>query len=58
MIQRGEKICTILSLNLVYYETIRLIKMSLNETCSKVRIDKKLSDALHIENGLKQGEAL
>jgi hypothetical protein len=36
----------------------RLIKMCLNETCSKVRISKNLSDALSIQNGLKEGDAL
>jgi hypothetical protein len=32
--------------------------MCLNETYSKVRIDKHLSDSLPIQNGLKQGDAL
>jgi hypothetical protein len=32
--------------------------MCLNETYSKVRVDKLLSDILHIQNGLKQGDAL
>jgi hypothetical protein len=36
----------------------RLIKMCLNETCTKVHIGKYLSDAFPIENGLKQGDAL
>jgi hypothetical protein len=35
-----------------------LIKMCLNETCSRVRISKNLSDKFTIENGLKQGDAL
>jgi hypothetical protein len=30
---------------------VRLIKMCLNETCSKVRIGKNLSDALWSETG-------
>jgi hypothetical protein len=34
---------------------VRLIKMCLNETCSKVRVDKLLSDEFSIQNGLKQG---
>jgi hypothetical protein len=34
------------------------IKMCLNETCSKVRIVKHLSDMFAIQNGLKQGDAL
>jgi hypothetical protein len=37
---------------------VRLIKICLNETCSKVRIGKHLSDSFPIENGLKQGDAL
>jgi hypothetical protein len=35
----------------------RLIKMCLNETHSKIRIDKYLSDHFPIRNGLKQGDA-
>jgi hypothetical protein len=37
---------------------VRLIKMCLNETCSKVRIGKHLSDSFPVQNGLKQGDAL
>jgi hypothetical protein len=37
---------------------IRLIKMCLNETYSKVRIGKLLSDKFPIQNGLKRGDAL
>jgi hypothetical protein len=37
---------------------VRLIKMCLNETHSKVRIGKHLSDSFPIQNGLKQGDAL
>jgi hypothetical protein len=37
---------------------VRLIKMCLNETYSKVRIGKPLSDSFPIQNGLKQGDAL
>jgi len=33
---------------------IRLIKVCLNETCSKVHIGKNLSDAFPIQNDLKQ----
>jgi hypothetical protein len=36
----------------------RLIKMCLNETYSKVRIGKLLSDKFPIQNGLKEGDAL
>jgi hypothetical protein len=37
---------------------VTLIKMCLNETYSKVHIDKLLSDKFPIQNGLKQGDAL
>jgi hypothetical protein len=37
---------------------IRLIKMCLNETYSKIRIGKLLSDKFPIPHGLKQGDAL
>jgi hypothetical protein len=37
---------------------VRLIKMCLNETYSKVRIGKLLSDKFATQNGLKQGDAL
>jgi hypothetical protein len=37
---------------------VRLIKMCLNETYSKVCISKLLSDKFHIQTGLKQGDTL
>jgi hypothetical protein len=37
---------------------VRLIKMCLNETYSKVRIVKLLSDKFPIQNGVKQGDTL
>jgi hypothetical protein len=37
---------------------VGLIKMCLNETCSKVCIGKNLSDAFHVQNSLKEGDAL
>jgi hypothetical protein len=37
---------------------IRLIKLCLNETYSKVHVGKLLSDKFPIQNGLKQGDAL
>jgi hypothetical protein len=37
---------------------VRLIKICLNETCSKGRVGKDLSDSFPIQNGLKQGDAL
>jgi hypothetical protein len=37
---------------------VRLIKMCLNETYSKVIIIKHLSEIFFIQNGLKQGDYL
>ena len=37
---------------------LRLIKICLNETCSRVSVGKHLSDIYPIKNGLKQGGAL
>jgi hypothetical protein len=37
---------------------VRLIKMCLNETCSKVYVGKLLSDTFPTQNGLKQGDVL
>ena len=39
-------------------ELVRLIKMSLTETYSRVRVDKNLSDMFPIRNGFKQGDAV
>jgi hypothetical protein len=44
--------------NGVPMKLVRLIKMCLNETYSKVRIGKHLSTCFRIQNGLKQGDAL
>ena len=37
---------------------MKLIKICLNETQSRVRVGKSLSDIFPIKNGLKQGDAL
>jgi hypothetical protein len=37
---------------------LKLIKMNLNETCSRVRVGKNVSDRFPIRNVLKQGDAL
>ena len=37
---------------------VRLIKMCLTETYSRVRVGKNLSDMFPIRNGVKQGDAL
>jgi len=39
-------------------ELVRLIKLCLNETYSRVWVGKNLSDVLPIRSGLKQGDAL
>jgi hypothetical protein len=36
---------------------VRLVKMCLNETYSRVQVGKHLSDRFPIKNGLKQGDA-
>ena len=42
----------------ILMKLVRLIKMCLNETCSRVRVDKNLSDVFPVRNGLKQGDVL
>jgi hypothetical protein len=42
----------------IHMKLVRLIRMCFNETYSKVRIGKHLSDNFPIQNGLKQGRAL
>ena len=37
---------------------VRLIKLSLNKTYSRVRVGKHLPHMFHIKDGLKQGDAL
>jgi hypothetical protein len=37
---------------------VTLLKMCLNNTYSKARIDKNPSDAFPVQNGLKQGDDL
>ena len=39
-------------------ELVRLLQMCLNETCSKVRVGKHLSDMCPVRNGLKQEDDL
>jgi hypothetical protein len=45
-------------MKLVRLIKIKMIEMCLNETYSKVRRGKHLSDSFPIQNGLKQGDAL
>jgi hypothetical protein len=42
----------------VAMKLVRLIKMCLNETYSEICICKHLSESFHMQNGLKQGDAL
>ena len=37
---------------------VRLVKVSLTETFSRVRVSKNMSDRFPIRKGLKQGDAL
>jgi len=37
---------------------VRLIKICLNETCSRVQIGKHLSDMFAVKNGWQQGDSL
>jgi sorting nexin-29 len=55
---RSEVLYNILIEFGVLTKLVRSIKMCLNETYSKVRISKYLSDSFPIQNGLKQGDAL
>ena len=42
----------------IHKKLIRLIKMCLTKTYSRVQVGKNLSDMFPIRNGLKQGDAL
>ena len=55
---RREILCNILIEFGVPRKLVRLIKMCLTETYSRVREGKNLSDRFPIRNGLKQGDAL
>jgi len=51
-------VCNILIEFGIPKKLVRLIKMCLTETYSRVRVGKNLSDMFPIRNGLKQGDAL
>jgi hypothetical protein len=51
-------LCTILIESGTALKVARLIKMCLNESYSRVRIGKQMSDVFSIKNGLKQGDVL
>jgi hypothetical protein len=55
---KREVLCNILLEIVISKKLVRLIKMCLNETYSKVRVGKLLSDKFPIQNELKQGDAL
>ena len=55
---RREVLYNILVESGIPKKLIRLIKMCLTETYSRVRVGKNLSDMFPIRNGLKQGDVL
>jgi hypothetical protein len=55
---KREVLCNILLNFGIPKKLVRLIKMCLNETYSKVNISNFLSGTFPIQNGLKQGDAL
>ena len=52
---RREVLCNIL---IEFGIPKKLVKMCLNETYSRVRVGKNVSDMFPIRNGLKQGDSL
>jgi len=54
---RKEVLCNILIEFGIPRKLVKLIKIYLNETCSRVRVGKYLSDMFPIKNG-KQGDSL
>jgi hypothetical protein len=58
MVQLGEVFYGTLIEFGVSMKPVRLIKMCLNETYSKVHIGKHMSDNFPIQNSLRQGDSL
>ena len=55
---RREVLCNILIEFGFPMKLVRLIKMCVNEKCTRVQVSKHLSDVLLIKNSLKQGDSL
>jgi hypothetical protein len=55
---KGEVLYNVLLKFGIPKKLVRLIKICLNETYSKVRVGKFLSDKFPMQNGLKQGDGL
>jgi hypothetical protein len=55
---RREALFNILIESGIPKKLVRLIKMCLTETYSRIRVGKNLSEMFPIKNGLKQGDAL
>jgi hypothetical protein len=55
---RREVLCNILIEFGISMEPVRLTQLCLNETYSRVRVGKHLSDKFPIRNGFKQGDVL
>ena len=58
MIQLEGMSYIMFSLSLVPGKLVRVIKICLNDICSRARIGKHLSDIFPITDSLKQGDAL
>ena len=54
MIQLGMRSCKYCVEFGISLNKVRLIKKCLYETCSRVRVGKRLSGMLHVENSLKE----
>jgi len=55
---RREVLCNILLEFGIPMKLVRLIKICVNETYSRVRVGKHLSDMFPVRNGFKQRDAL
>ena len=55
---RREVLYNILIESGILMKLVRIIKLCLNETYSRVRVGKNLSDIFPITTGLKQGDVL